>query len=113
MKRKHQFPFKCRYLHVQNSRFCINPNPRYLRFCLIYIIHPSYSFKHQLREYEPLCRARRQVLDMGYSAEQNLTQGLRRRPLEVEEGDVDAGFSNKRRLDDDEAGNGDEEMRDV
>jgi hypothetical protein len=51
---------------------------------------------------------------MGYTQDQHLTQGLRRRPLEVEEGDVDGSFSNKRRFDDDEeAGNGDEEMTDV
>ena len=50
------------FVHVQNKRFCINPNEQ---------------FKLQLHQYEPLCRARGSIAGFNYgNGEQGTRRGL-------------------------------------
>ncbi|KAJ3284566.1 hypothetical protein HK104_009874 [Borealophlyctis nickersoniae] len=67
-----RWDFTTAYSFVQNKRFCMNPNE---------------GFKYQLKEYEPIFKARENITGLNYTPEQILQQGLRRRPLPDDDAD--------------------------
>ncbi|KAJ1343387.1 hypothetical protein BSLG_002413 [Batrachochytrium salamandrivorans] len=69
----HQQDFFTAFQMVQNQRFCMNP------------IEP---FKFQLKEYEPLLKARRTVAVPDFSRELNQTRASARRPYEEDTDDI-------------------------
>ncbi|KAI9026943.1 protein-tyrosine phosphatase-like protein [Hyaloraphidium curvatum] len=64
--------FQTAFNYVQNRRFCMNPNE---------------GFKSQLKEYEPIFRAREHIQALNYTPDMILRQGERRRAAPEEDGD--------------------------